>query len=241
MAIHLRNIQNSVHLQRKPPVRMGFYSLHAGLHVGLALFRILNETGLQETMFGLNPIVLRQILTEINHFQLVAIRQYTGFQVTTFESGFRRKSHPIQIVRQGSRSIGFNGNHLTRLLLQFSYKSLIDEKRRLASRQHNQRSDWILIDCIHNLLQRHHLPCLMLCVTKRTAQVATAEAHEDGRRSAMVAFALQGVEYFVNLIHGLRDFGTSRLRDFETSGRQLAVPQSHSLASINQNSAGRRP
>ena len=40
----------------------------------------------------------------------------------------------------------------------------------------------------------------MLCVAKGTAQVAAAEAHEDGRRTAVVAFALKGAEYFVDLI-----------------------------------------
>ena len=53
----------------------------------------------------------------------------------------------------------------------------------------------------------------MLCVAKRTAQVTTAETHEDGGRTAVVAFALEGVEYFVDLIHGLRVTG---LRDFRT-------------------------
>lgn len=41
----------------------------------------------------------------------------------------------------------------------------------------------------------------MLRVAKGTAQVAAAKAHEDGRRSSMVAFALQGVEYFVDFVH----------------------------------------
>ena len=76
MAIHLRNIQNSVNLQRKPPVRMGFHSLHAGLHVGLALFRILNETGLQETMFGLNPIVQDIRRMEDEEFGSIVFEEY---------------------------------------------------------------------------------------------------------------------------------------------------------------------
>ena len=40
----------------------------------------------------------------------------------------------------------------------------------------------------------------MLRITKHTTQVAAAETHEDGGRTAMVAFALQGVEYFVDFI-----------------------------------------
>ena len=53
----------------------------------------------------------------------------------------------------------------------------------------------------------------MLCVAKQTAQVAAAETHKDRRHTAMVAFALKRVEYFVDFIHGLRDTG---LRDFGT-------------------------
>ena len=41
----------------------------------------------------------------------------------------------------------------------------------------------------------------MLRVTKRAAQVAAAETHEDGRRSSVKAFALEGIEYLVNFKH----------------------------------------
>ena len=63
----------------------------------------------------------------------------------------------------------------------------------------------------------------MLCVTKRTVQVAATEAHKDDGRSAMVAFTLKGIEYFVYFVHRLRDFGTSRLRDNDSQSRSLAV------------------
>ena len=51
----------------------------------------------------------------------------------------------------------------------------------------------------------------MLGVAKGATQVAATETHEDGRRTGVEAFALKGVEYFVDFIHGLRDMG---LRDF---------------------------
>ena len=42
----------------------------------------------------------------------------------------------------------------------------------------------------------------MLRVTEMAAQVAAAEAHEDGMHSGVEAFALKGVEYFVYSKHG---------------------------------------
>ena len=66
---------------------------------------------------------------------------------------------------------------------------------------------------------------MVLRVTKGTMQVAAAEAHEDGRRSAVEAFALKGIEYFVDTVHRLRDFGTSGLRDNDSQSRSLAVPR----------------
>ena len=42
----------------------------------------------------------------------------------------------------------------------------------------------------------------MMSVTEMAAQIAATETHEDGRRTAVVAFALKGVEYFVYSKHG---------------------------------------
>ena len=63
----------------------------------------------------------------------------------------------------------------------------------------------------------------MLRVAEGATQVAAAEAHENSGRTAMEAFALEGIEYFVDLVHGLRDFGTSGLRDNDSQSRSLAV------------------
>ena len=53
----------------------------------------------------------------------------------------------------------------------------------------------------------------MMSVAEMATQIAATEAHEDSGGSGVEAFALEGVEYFVDLIHGLRDSGTSGLRD----------------------------
>ena len=42
----------------------------------------------------------------------------------------------------------------------------------------------------------------MLGVTKSAVEITAAEAHEDRRRSGMEAFALKGIEDFVNPKHG---------------------------------------
>lgn len=51
----------------------------------------------------------------------------------------------------------------------------------------------------------------MLRVAKDATQVAATETHEDGGRTAMVAFALKGIEYFVDLIHQSKFCGASSL------------------------------
>ena len=191
---------------------MGFHSLHACLHVSFTLFFVFHKTGLQKTVFSFNAIILRQILAKIDNLQLVASGQSARLHVATFESGLGRKRHPIQIRWQGPSAVGLDGDALARLLFQLRHKSLVNEQGRLAARQHDQRSQGIFINLVHNLLQRHHLSCLMLGVTKSAAQVAATETHKDSRRTCVEAFALKRVEYFVDLVHGLRDTGLRALR-----------------------------
>ena len=74
-----------MYLHRKPPAWVLHHGLDAGFHVGLALFFILAKTRLQETVFCLNVIILRQILTKINNFQLIALLQNTRFQIATLK------------------------------------------------------------------------------------------------------------------------------------------------------------
>lgn len=56
-----------MYLQGKPPIRVGFHSLNTGLHIGFPLFFICYETRLQKTILSFYSIVLRQVLTQINH------------------------------------------------------------------------------------------------------------------------------------------------------------------------------
>ncbi len=191
-----------MNLYRKPPAGVLYHGIDAGFHISLSLHFIFTKTRLQETMSGLNAFVLRQILTKIDHFQFITSLQHTRLQIASLKNGLGRKRHPIEVVRQRSRTIGFEGNGLVRFLLQFRHKRLVNEQRWLAACQHKQWCERILIDFIHNLLQRHHLPVLMLRVAKRTAQVASAKAHKDRRRSGVITFALKGVEYFVYFVHG---------------------------------------
>ena len=79
-----------MNLQGKPPVWVGFHSLYASLHMGLSLFFILNETRLKKTVLGFNDLILRQILTEIDHFQLIASFQHARFQIASFKNGLGR-------------------------------------------------------------------------------------------------------------------------------------------------------
>ena len=50
---------------------MGFHGLDAGSLIGFPLSQIFDETRLEETIFSLDCVILCQILTKINDFQLV--------------------------------------------------------------------------------------------------------------------------------------------------------------------------
>ena len=142
-----------MNLQGKPPIWVGFHSLYAGLHIGFPLFFVFHKTWLQKTIFGLNAIILRQILAEINHFQFITCLQHTRLQITAFKSRFGGYCHPIKVVGQRSRAVSFDGNLLPCLLLQFRHEGLTHKEGWLTTRQDDQRSHWILIYFIHNLLR----------------------------------------------------------------------------------------
>ena len=64
---------------------MGFHGFDAGFHVGMAFHLIFTKTWLQETMLGHNILILRQILTKIDHLQFIAMLQNTRFQIATLK------------------------------------------------------------------------------------------------------------------------------------------------------------
>ena len=157
-----------MYLQGKPPARMGFHSLNTGLHIGFSLFFIFLIARLQKTILGINVIILRHILAQIDYFQLIATFQGTRLHVTTSKSRFWRQRHPIKVRWDGTRTVGLDGDSLACLLFQLLDKSLVDKQGRLTTRQHEQRSIGILVDLFHNLLGRHQTTVLMLRVAKRT-------------------------------------------------------------------------
>ena len=182
---------------------MAFHGLDAGFHVSLALHFILAKARLQETVFCLDVIILRQILTQIDDLQLIATLHDTRHRIATLKCGFRRKRHPIEVRGQWVRSISFDGNGLACLPLQFGNENLVDEQGWLATREYDKRRNGVFVHLDDNLLQRHHRSTLMLRITEMAAQIAAAEAHENGGCTTMETFALEGMEYFVDLVHGL--------------------------------------
>ena len=60
-------------LQRKPPAWVLHHGFDAGFHIDLAFRLVFTKTRLQKTMFGFNILILRQILTEIDHLQLITM------------------------------------------------------------------------------------------------------------------------------------------------------------------------
>ena len=79
-----------------------------------------------------------------------------------------------------------------------SFKRLVDPQARFSSRQDYHpcgKGRYLL----HDLLVRHHYALLVAGVAEATSQVATGEADEYGGSPRMEPFALQAVEYLVNL------------------------------------------
>ena len=196
--------QHPMHLQREPPAGILHDSLHARGKVGLALRCIFTIAGLQEAVFGFNFVVNMEVLSTIDHFELVAAGEHAGLIVAALKTGLRRERHPIQRRRQRARAVRLNGHPFARPLLQCTHEGIVHKQRRLAAREHHHRRIRISVHLVNNVGQRHHPALLVLRVAKDTVQVAPAEAHKHRGRAAMVALALQGVEYLVDLVHLLK-------------------------------------
>lgn len=177
------------------------HRLHTSFHIDLPLGFIIRITRLQKTMRGFNAVILRQVLSEIHHLQLIALFQHAWLGIATLESSFGRKRHPIEIARQRTSAIGFNGDVFASPDPQLCHKDLVDKQRGLTASQDDDLGIGIMVDFIDDGLRTHHLPLLMLRVAKKAMQVASAETHEDRRRPSVEAFALEGVEYFINPEH----------------------------------------
>ena len=85
------------------------------------------------------------------------------------------------------------------------YEGRIDLQRGFATREHEHLAaligDVVKRESLTDDLVGRHLGELReLGVAPGATQVATAEAHKDGRNAGVGAFALEGVEYFVDFI-----------------------------------------
>jgi hypothetical protein len=88
-------------------------------------------------------------------------------------------------------------------------KRFVHLQSRLATRKHTHLPSLIghvvQVQCLRdNLLRRHLRVFRELGVTPWATQIATAKANEHSGNAAVYALALQGKEYFVNLIQNVK-------------------------------------
>ena len=92
-------------------------------------------------------------------------------------------------------AVGLHGHHLVGIVE--GVDQALGELQRGFAAGDDHQARRILPHLLHYLLVRHLGALLMLRVAERAMQVAAAEAHKDRRRAHVVAFTLQGIEYFV--------------------------------------------
>ena len=105
-------------LQRQAPLRMLQHSLDTRFQVGLALNWVVDKARLQETMTGLDVVILTQVLSSIDHLELVAAGEHSGEQVATCIGALGRQSHPVDARWQWARAVGLDGDGLACALLE---------------------------------------------------------------------------------------------------------------------------
>ena len=82
---------------------------------------------------GFDAVILRQVLAQINHLQLITLSQHTRLDISPIKSRLRRKRNPIKIRRQDTSAISLNSDTLARLLFNSRHKILVDKQRRLPT------------------------------------------------------------------------------------------------------------
>ena len=109
---------------------------------------------------------------------------------------FRATGDVVQPPRGASCTVGLYGLVVAECLEVGD--DLICELERGFSTRPDDAPSWIDGDSITDLLQSHLDSRVKLCITEATAEVASAQADEDGGLPHVYPFALQAVEYLVD-------------------------------------------
>ena len=113
------------------------------------------------------------------------------------ESILRGEGDPVDARGKGARAVGLYG-YLKACGMEGGDEELIDKKGGLSAGEDKKPPGTFYF--FHNFLCRHQRVGLVVGVAEGAAEIAAAEAYEDGRATGIDAFALQTVEYLVNRI-----------------------------------------
>ena len=159
-------------------------------------FFIACVAGLEKTPGRRDGLIDAHVLTAVDDFQLVAPP----------EAHLRGRNHivlwragdPVNAVRKRMSAVGLDCN-VSPAGMEGRDEPVRQEKRRFTAGDDGEERG-IFRYCGDNLLRRHESAVLMGRVAERAAEIAARKAHEDGGSAGMVALALQGIEYFADLV-----------------------------------------
>ena len=102
----------------------------------------------------------------------------------------------VQPTRGAACAVGLDGLVVAECLEVGD--DLIGELERGLTARPDDASPWVDGDSVTDLLQSHLDSRVKLCITEATAEVASAQADEDGSLPHVHPFALQAVEYLID-------------------------------------------
>lgn len=144
--------------------------------------------GLQVPCLAFQSLVAHGMFSVVDHFYFVDFPH--GQLRSRAISLLGRASHPVHSLGIGQCTIGLH-RYIILVSVEEVCQFLVHLQSRLPAREDHEAAAWRgLAHPLHYLLLRQRLVLVEVCVTKRTAQVATAEAHEYGRAPRPIAFAL---------------------------------------------------
>lgn len=144
--------------------------------------------GLQVPCLAFQPFVAYGMFAVVDHFHLVGFLD--GQLCAGAISPLGRAGHPVYALGIRHRAVGLH-RYIILVSVEEVCQFLVHLQSRLPAREDHEAAAWRgLAHPLHYLLLRQRLVLVEVCVTKRTAQVATAEAHEYGRAPRPIAFAL---------------------------------------------------
>ena len=162
------------------------------------LFCIQAGTGLEEMPGCFQTGVFRQVLSCIDHFDLI----YMCVSL---------KGNPFG--EQVTQSMPSGNGFVPLVSMQIYFPAMCSRSIKVRSIR-SEGSPPVKITTFEgkaeiackNIFIRHQDPFLVSGITKTAFQVASGEADENGRRTRMETFSLETVEYLVNLSHRLPCF-----------------------------------